>query len=55
MLFFKQEYDGSVVNVIKKAEKSAKRLVEILVQDFPSLRDEAELEGKKGTKPNCNV
>ena len=49
-LLFQQKYDGSVVNVIRKAEKSAQKLMEILVQDFPSLRDEAEFDGKKGMR-----
>ncbi len=43
-----QKYDGSFLNVIKKAEKSAKKLLELLVQEFPSLRDTAQFEGKTG-------
>ena len=34
--------------MIRKADKSAQKLVEILVEEFPSLRDVAEFDGKKG-------
>ncbi|KAI1957948.1 hypothetical protein LOZ58_005422 [Ophidiomyces ophidiicola] len=40
------EYDGSFVNCIKKANNSAAGLVNILARDFPCFRDEATFEGK---------
>ncbi|XP_063238163.1 queuosine 5'-phosphate N-glycosylase/hydrolase [Bacillus rossius redtenbacheri] len=39
------KHQGSFVNCIKKAENSAQRLLKIIVEDFPSYRDEAEYEG----------
>ncbi|KMY95501.1 queuosine salvage protein [Drosophila simulans] len=41
------KYDGSFENVIKKAEKSAVRLLDLVVEEFPCFRDEAEFAGKR--------
>ncbi len=43
-----QKYEGSFLNMIKKADKSAQKLLELLVEEFTSFRDVAEFEGKKG-------
>lgn len=38
-------YDGSFVNCLKKANHSAKKLVDLIVSEFPSFRDEAIFKG----------
>ncbi|CAL8070190.1 unnamed protein product [Calicophoron daubneyi] len=38
-------YNGSFINVIKLCEKSAKKLLELLCQYFPSFRDNATYKG----------
>ncbi|KAL5014040.1 hypothetical protein ScPMuIL_008310 [Solemya velum] len=42
-----QKYDGSFVNCIRHCEKSAQRLIKLVVNDFPSYRDMLEYNGKK--------
>ncbi|XP_065835042.1 queuosine 5'-phosphate N-glycosylase/hydrolase-like [Oscarella lobularis] len=40
-------YDGSFANCVKKCERSAQKLISVVVRDFPSFRDEAEFKGQK--------
>lgn len=40
-------FEGDVVKLIKLAEKSAERLVKLIVTYFPSFRDEAVYEGRR--------
>lgn len=42
-----EKYEGSFVNCIKKAGKSAKALLNLIVEDFPCFRDEAKFNGLK--------
>ncbi|XP_016928722.3 queuosine 5'-phosphate N-glycosylase/hydrolase [Drosophila suzukii] len=42
-----EKYEGSFENVIKKADKSAVRLLDLIVEEFPCFRDEAEFAGKR--------
>ena len=48
MPFSFQKYEGTFVNVLKASEKSAQKLLKIIVDDFASLRDTAEFNGKTG-------
>lgn len=42
-----QKYDGDFKNVVEAAKGSAKKLLEIVVEDFPCFRDEADYKGKR--------
>ncbi|XP_063699391.1 queuosine 5'-phosphate N-glycosylase/hydrolase [Culicoides brevitarsis] len=42
-----EKYDGTFVNCIKKAGKSAKELLNLIVKEFPCFRDEATYNGLK--------
>ena len=42
-----ERWQGSVINVLEEAEKSAWKLVKLLRENFRSFRDEAVYEGKK--------
>ncbi|XP_060062961.1 queuosine 5'-phosphate N-glycosylase/hydrolase-like [Ylistrum balloti] len=42
-----KKYDGSFVNCIEKCDKSAQALMQLVVRDFPSYRDEAVYNGKQ--------
>nr|XP_017007848.2 queuosine salvage protein [Drosophila takahashii] len=42
-----EKYEGSFENVIKKADKSAVRLLNLMVEEFPCFRDEAEFAGQR--------
>lgn len=41
-----EKFDGSFDNVVKQAEKSAVKLLQLIVQNFPCFRDEAVYKGK---------
>lgn len=41
-----EKYDGSFVNCIDRCENSAQALLQLVVKEFPSYRDEAEYNGK---------
>uniref|UniRef100_A0A336MSR8 Queuosine 5'-phosphate N-glycosylase/hydrolase n=1 Tax=Culicoides sonorensis TaxID=179676 RepID=A0A336MSR8_CULSO len=41
------KYDGSFINCVKKANKSAKSLLQLIIDEFPSFRDEATFNGLK--------
>ena len=41
-------FDGKFLNVVSSAEKSAKKLIEIILQNFSSYRDETFYSGAKG-------
>jgi len=43
-----QKFGGTFLNVIKAADKSAQNLLKLIVENFPSFRDEAYFEGKTG-------
>ncbi|ODN00389.1 hypothetical protein Ocin01_06291 [Orchesella cincta] len=42
-----EKYQGSFVNCIKACSNSAQALLKLVVNDFPSYRDEADFEGKR--------
>lgn len=42
-----EKFGGSFLNCVKKSEKSAVKLLELIVENFPSYRDEADYQGKK--------
>lgn len=42
------KYGGSFVNCIKACNNSAQKLLEIVISEFPSYRDEADFQGKRG-------
>lgn len=42
-----EKYDGNFSNCIKACNKSAQSLMRLVVQDFPSYKDEADYEGKR--------
>lgn len=42
-----EKYNGSFVNCIKECNKSAVKLLEIVVHNFPSFRDEAVYQNRK--------
>lgn len=42
-----EKYDGNFENVVKAANGSARRLLEIIVEDFPCFRDDATFNGQK--------
>lgn len=41
------KYDGNFENVVKAAGGSARKLLEIIVEDFPCFRDDAEFNGQR--------
>jgi hypothetical protein len=43
----RQKFDGSFANVVKLANGSAVRLVQLLLEHFPSVRDEPVVDGRK--------
>lgn len=43
-----EKFSGSFVNVIKMADKSAEKLIQLVVDNFSSYDDTATFEGKKG-------
>ncbi|BFG05742.1 queuosine salvage protein [Drosophila madeirensis] len=42
-----KKYDGRFENVIKAADKSAVRLLALIVEEFPCFRDQADFAGKR--------
>ena len=42
-----KKYSGQASNVVKAADKSADKLIELILRDFPSFRDTAVFGGKK--------
>ncbi|XP_069481966.1 queuosine 5'-phosphate N-glycosylase/hydrolase [Ambystoma mexicanum] len=40
-------FGGSFLNCVKKSDKSAQKLMQIVVEHFPSFRDEATFQGKR--------
>lgn len=42
-----EKFDGSFENVIKKADNSAKTLLNLVVDNFPCFKDEAEFNGQQ--------
>jgi hypothetical protein len=42
-----EKYDGKFENVVKLAENSAVKLLNLVVRDFPCFRDEADFNGKR--------
>lgn len=42
----KEKFDGKFKNVILKADGSARKLLQIIVENFPSFRDQCEYEGR---------
>ncbi|XP_072926875.1 queuosine 5'-phosphate N-glycosylase/hydrolase isoform X1 [Hemitrygon akajei] len=42
-----EKFDGSFLNCIKKSENNAQKLLQLVVENFPSYRDEAMFQGKK--------
>ncbi|MCX6789556.1 MAG: queuosine salvage family protein [Candidatus Gribaldobacteria bacterium] len=42
-----KKYNGQASNIVKAAKKSASKLIELLLRDFPSFRDTAVFGGKK--------
>ena len=45
--YFLQKYSGSFSNVVRAANQSAVKLLDLVVTEFPSLRDTAEYNGQK--------
>lgn len=39
-----EKFGGSFLNCVQKSEKSAQRLMHLVVEHFPSYRDEAQFE-----------
>ncbi|XP_069471541.1 queuosine 5'-phosphate N-glycosylase/hydrolase-like [Ambystoma mexicanum] len=44
-----EKFGGSYLNCVKKSEKSALRLMQMVVENFPSYRDEGTFEGRRVT------
>lgn len=42
-----EKYDGKFENVVKLADKSAVKLLKLIVSEFPCFRDEADYHGKR--------
>lgn len=40
-------YDGKFENVIKKCNNSAEKLLQLIIEEFPCFRDEAEFDGER--------
>lgn len=45
-----QEFNGQVSELIRRSEKSAEKLVSLLVHHFPSYRDMGYYKGREGEK-----
>ena len=45
---FSQKYDGGFVNVLKSCDQNAARVLQTIVSEFPSYRDEALYGGRRG-------
>ncbi|KAI6202541.1 ShKT domain and Neurotransmitter-gated ion-channel ligand-binding domain-containing protein [Aphelenchoides besseyi] len=48
-----RKYDGLVLNLLKAADGSAQRLIQLLVRDFSSFRDSSQFEGKTRMFDSC--
>ncbi|KAM5258170.1 queuosine 5'-phosphate N-glycosylase/hydrolase [Hipposideros larvatus] len=42
-----EKFEGSYLNCVRKSEKSAQKLMHLVVESFPSYRDVTQFEGKK--------
>jgi hypothetical protein len=42
-----EKYDSKFENCLRAANNSAKKLLQLIIQDFPCFRDEAEFHGKR--------
>lgn len=42
-----EKFDGKFLNCVKQSESSAQKLLNLIVTNFPSFRDEAVFEGKQ--------
>ncbi|XP_061482934.1 queuosine 5'-phosphate N-glycosylase/hydrolase isoform X2 [Rhineura floridana] len=42
-----EKFGGSFLTCVKKSEKSAQKLLQLIVENFPSFRDEAMCQGRK--------
>nr|DBA20054.1 TPA: hypothetical protein GDO54_015795 [Pyxicephalus adspersus] len=42
-----EKFGGSFLNCVKTSEKSAVKLMQLIVENFPSYRDEGDFQGKK--------
>ncbi|XP_066472769.1 queuosine 5'-phosphate N-glycosylase/hydrolase isoform X2 [Tiliqua scincoides] len=42
-----EKFGGSFLTCVKKSEKSAQKLLQLIVENFPSFRDEATFQGRK--------
>lgn len=42
-----EKFGGSFLNCVQKSGRSAQKLMQLIVENFPSYRDEAEFEGKR--------
>ncbi|XP_015416631.1 PREDICTED: UPF0553 protein C9orf64 homolog isoform X2 [Myotis davidii] len=42
-----EKFEGSFLNCVRKSEKSAQKLMHLVVENFPSYRDVTEFEGKR--------
>lgn len=42
-----EKFDGSFLNCVRKSEKSAQKLMNLVVENFPSYRDLTQFEGKR--------
>ena len=42
-----QKYDGTFVNCIKECDKSAQKLLQIVLREFPAYRDIVTYNGKQ--------
>lgn len=46
-----EKYEGSFVNCVKASEQSAQKLLDLIVNDFPSYRDQGIFENVPGMTP----
>jgi len=49
MYFVLQKFGGSFVNVIAECHGSAVKLLQLIIDNFPTFRDVATFNGKTGT------
>ncbi|XP_059957086.1 queuosine 5'-phosphate N-glycosylase/hydrolase isoform X2 [Mesoplodon densirostris] len=42
-----EKFEGSFLNCVRKSDKSAQKLLHLVVESFPSYRDETRFEGKR--------
>ena len=47
-MFWLQEFDGEVSELVRRSNKSAQKMVDLLVEHFSSFRDVATYKGRKG-------